>query len=68
LEAEQLFWQRSPIYGPISNRLGAYYLATRLNQLLIAHIKDRIPQLKKSVNEMLHQKESELVGYGQPIS
>ena len=65
---ERTFFANHPKYSKIASRLGTEFLAKRLNSLLIAHLKERLPLLKKRVSEMLVDKEAELRSYGQPLA
>ena len=65
---ERTFFYNHPKYSKIATRLGTEFLAKRLNSLLISHLKERLPVLKKRVAEMLVGKEAEMRSYGLPLS
>lgn len=65
---ERTFFHNHPKYSKIATRLGTEFLAKRLNSLLISHLKERLPILKKRVAEMLVVKEAEMRSYGLPLS
>ena len=67
LNFERTFFKNHPIYGSIASRLGTEYLARRLNTLLLNHLKENLPILKKRVAEMLMEREAELRSYGSPL-
>ncbi|CAG9332333.1 unnamed protein product [Blepharisma stoltei] len=67
-QLEDRFFKESPIYGRISDRLGVRYLRTRLNKLLMDHINNTIPEVKKNIMDLLQAVESELESYGQIIN
>ncbi|EKF32958.1 dynamin, putative,vacuolar sortin protein 1, putative [Trypanosoma cruzi marinkellei] len=52
-EDERAFFHNHPSYSAIADRQGTEYLAKKLNQLLLQHIKDVIPELKKHVDKLL---------------
>ncbi|CCH62569.1 hypothetical protein TBLA_0H02850 [Henningerozyma blattae CBS 6284] len=64
LENEENYFNRHPIYRTISNRCGTRYLAKILNQILINHIKVKLPDIKTRLNTLIGQTEQELVSYG----
>jgi dynamin 1-like protein len=68
LSFEKTFFTNHPKYSKIAGRLGTDFLAKRLNSLLISHLKERLPLLKKRVSEMLVVKEAEMRSYGMPLS
>ncbi|RNF26542.1 putative GTP-binding protein [Trypanosoma conorhini] len=52
-EDERAFFRNHPAYSAIADRQGTEYLAKKLNQLLLQHIKDVIPDLKRHVDKLL---------------
>ncbi|RNF03893.1 putative GTP-binding protein [Trypanosoma rangeli] len=50
---ERMFFHNHPVYSTIADRQGTEYLAKKLNQLLLQHIKEVIPELKRHVNKLL---------------
>ncbi|ESL10883.1 dynamin [Trypanosoma rangeli SC58] len=50
---ERMFFCNHPVYSAIADRQGTEYLAKKLNQLLLQHIKEVIPELKRHVNKLL---------------
>ncbi|OMJ90807.1 hypothetical protein SteCoe_6788 [Stentor coeruleus] len=67
LNDEKTFFRNHPAYSTYSDRLGMSYLATRLNTLLIKHIKDTLPVLKENINKMLKSCREELSTYGEGL-
>lgn len=64
LETEDEFFRAHPVYRTISNRCGTRYLAKVLNQTLMAHIRDKLPDIKARLNTLMGQTEQELASYG----
>lgn len=65
LEAERDFFLSHPVYRNIAHKCGTQYLAKSLNQTLMAHIRDRLPDIKARLNTLMGQTEQELASYGQ---
>lgn len=64
LKAEEDFFARHPVYRTISNRCGTRYLAKLLNQILMNHIRDKLPDIKARLNTLIGQTEQELATFG----
>lgn len=64
LNKEEEFFARHPVYRTISNRCGTRYLAKLLNQILMNHIRDKLPDIKARLNTLIGQTEQELATYG----
>lgn len=64
VEAEKKFFETNPAYADIAKNCGTAYLTTTLNQLLMRHIKAKLPKLYQQINELLSQKHQELQTYG----
>uniref|UniRef100_A0A060SZB5 dynamin GTPase n=1 Tax=Blastobotrys adeninivorans TaxID=409370 RepID=A0A060SZB5_BLAAD len=65
LLAEKSFFNSHPAYKNIAHKCGTSYLAKTLNQTLMAHIRDRLPDIKARLNTLMGQTEQELASYGQ---
>ncbi|KAJ3365656.1 Dynamin- GTPase protein [Allomyces javanicus] len=61
---EQQFFATHPVYSPVASRCGTTVLARTLNQVLLAHIRDRLPDLKAKLNALINAKQAELVSLG----
>ena len=48
-DAERAFFDQHPRYRPMSSQMGSQYLARRLNELLLSHIRTRLPDLQSKV-------------------
>ncbi|GMM56792.1 dynamin-related GTPase [Maudiozyma humilis] len=64
LENEDHYFQRHPVYRTIANRCGTRYLAKLLNKTLMAHIRDKLPDIKTKVNMLINQTEKDLLSFG----
>ncbi|KAF2187195.1 dynamin-1 [Zopfia rhizophila CBS 207.26] len=64
LQAEREFFKHHPAYRNMANRCGTQYLAKSLNQTLMAHIRDRLPDIKARLNTLMGQTQQELASYG----
>lgn len=60
IEAEKRFFSMHPSYRAMAGKLGTAYLASRLNQLLLMHIRNKLPDLRAKVNSLVSQTEREL--------
>eukprot|EP01103_Thecamoeba_quadrilineata_P002240 TRINITY_DN12230_c0_g1_i1.p1 TRINITY_DN12230_c0_g1~~TRINITY_DN12230_c0_g1_i1.p1 ORF type:complete len:747 (-),score=137.40 TRINITY_DN12230_c0_g1_i1:84-2288(-) len=65
VKEEQEFFQRHPKYRSIAAQCGTLYLSKTLNQILLYHIRDTLPDLKAKVNKMMQDAHSELISYGE---
>lgn len=64
LEAERDFFRHHPAYRNMGNRCGTRFLAKSLNTTLMAHIRDRLPDIKARLNTLMGQTQQELASYG----
>jgi dynamin 1-like protein len=64
LEAERDFFKHHPAYRNMANRCGTQFLAKSLNQTLMSHIRDRLPDIKARLNTLMGQTQQELASYG----
>ncbi|KAF2009870.1 dynamin-1 [Aaosphaeria arxii CBS 175.79] len=64
LDAERDFFRHHPAYRNMANRCGTQFLAKSLNQTLMAHIRDRLPDIKARLNTLMGQTQQELASYG----
>lgn len=64
LKAEMDFFKHHPAYRNISSRCGTQFLAKTLNTTLMAHIRERLPDIKARLNTLMGQTQQELAGYG----
>ncbi|KAI9484415.1 putative dynamin-like GTPase Dnm1 [Zychaea mexicana] len=66
LKAEQEFFERHAAYKGIAARCGSAYLAKQLNSILVAHIRDKLPDMRSKLSAMIGQTQHELAQYGDP--
>ncbi|RMZ77826.1 hypothetical protein DV737_g4124, partial [Chaetothyriales sp. CBS 132003] len=64
LKSEAEFFRLHPAYRNIATRCGTQYLAKTLNHTLMAHIRDRLPDIKARLNTLMGQTQQELASYG----
>ncbi|KAK4457885.1 Dynamin-related protein DNM1 [Cladorrhinum samala] len=64
LKSEMEFFRHHPAYRNISTRCGTQFLAKTLNTTLMAHIRDRLPDIKARLNTLMGQTQQELASYG----
>lgn len=64
LKAEADFFKHHPAYRNMANRCGTQFLAKTLNTTLMAHIRERLPDIKARLNTLMGQTQQELASYG----
>ena len=64
LQGEADFFRHHPAYRNMANRCGTHFLAKTLNGTLMAHIRDRLPDIKARLNTLMGQTQQELASYG----
>lgn len=64
LKSESEFFRHHPAYRNISTRCGTQFLARTLNTTLMAHIRERLPDIKARLNTLMGQTQQELASYG----
>ncbi|KAK8095416.1 Dynamin-related protein DNM1 [Apiospora kogelbergensis] len=64
LKAENEFFRHHPAYRNIATRCGTHFLAKTLNQTLMSHIRERLPDIKARLNTLMGQTQQELASYG----
>ncbi|WFD26609.1 dynamin GTPase [Malassezia nana] len=62
--AEEEFFRQHLAYRNIAHKCGTKYLAKTLNQVLLAHIRDRLPDMKARLNSLMGQAQQELASFG----
>jgi GTP-binding protein EngB required for normal cell division len=65
--AEHKFFKESSAYKDIADNCGTDFLALTLNQLLMRHIKSKLPGLYQQINDLLAKKNRELATYGEAL-
>ncbi|KAF9483003.1 hypothetical protein BDN70DRAFT_800459 [Pholiota conissans] len=64
LDSETEFFRNHPAYRNIAHKNGTKYLAKTLNQVLINHIRDKLPDMKARLNTLMGQAQQELNSFG----
>ncbi|KAI5819181.1 Dynamin central region-domain-containing protein [Pyronema omphalodes] len=64
LKAEAEFFKYHPAYRNMAHRCGTQFLAKSLNTVLLAHIRERLPDIKARLNTLMGQTQQELASYG----
>lgn len=63
-DSESEFFRNHPAYRNIANKNGTKYLAKTLNQVLMNHIREKLPDMKARLNTLIGQAQQELNSYG----
>ncbi|KAJ7230523.1 Dynamin central region-domain-containing protein [Mycena pura] len=64
LNSETEFFRNHPAYRNISHKNGTKHLAKTLNQVLMNHIRDKLPDMKARLNTLMGQAQQELNSFG----
>ncbi|PSS03327.1 hypothetical protein EW026_g5003 [Hermanssonia centrifuga] len=64
VESETEFFRNHPAYRNIAHKNGTKYLARSLNQVLMNHIRDKLPDMKARLNTLMGQAQQELNSFG----
>ncbi|CZT07500.1 probable dynamin-related GTPase DNM1 [Rhynchosporium agropyri] len=64
LKSEADFFKHHPAYRNMAGRTGTQFLAKSLNTTLMAHIRERLPDIKARLNTLMGQTQQELASYG----
>lgn len=64
LSKEEEFFRTHPAYRNIAHRCGTKFLAKTLNQVLMSHIRDKLPDMKARLNTLMGQTQQELNAFG----
>ncbi|KAI0047146.1 hypothetical protein FA95DRAFT_1492947 [Auriscalpium vulgare] len=64
LESETDFFRNHSAYRNIAHKNGTKYLAKTLNQVLLNHIRDKLPDMKARLNTLMGQAQQELNSFG----
>ncbi|KAI7849538.1 dynamin-A [Circinella umbellata] len=66
IKTEEEFFQKHAAYKGIATRCGSTYLAKQLNSILVAHIREKLPDMRSKLSAMIGQTQHELAQYGDP--
>ncbi|KAG8682222.1 Dynamin- GTPase protein, partial [Ceratobasidium sp. 395] len=61
---ETRFFNEHPAYRNLAHKQGTAYLAKTLNQVLINHIREKLPDMKARLNTLMGQTQQELASFG----
>ncbi|KAL6925713.1 hypothetical protein ACO0SA_000314 [Hanseniaspora valbyensis] len=64
LEKERKFFIQHPAYKTIANKCGTKFLGDKLSNILMKHIKEKLPDLKAKISFLINQTEQELIQLG----
>lgn len=64
VESEKEYFQSHPAYRSIAHKCGTAFLGKTLNQILMTHIRERLPDIKARLNTLIGQTEQELSRFG----
>lgn len=64
IKDEEKFFKTHPIYHKLSHNLGIRALSSKLNALLIRHIKRTLPHIRDKITSLISQKRQELDALG----
>eukprot|EP01102_Stenamoeba_stenopodia_P021446 TRINITY_DN8644_c0_g1_i1.p1 TRINITY_DN8644_c0_g1~~TRINITY_DN8644_c0_g1_i1.p1 ORF type:complete len:754 (-),score=182.83 TRINITY_DN8644_c0_g1_i1:121-2382(-) len=67
LKEEAEYFSSHPIYRSIASRCGTPFLAKTLNRILMNHIRECLPELKKKLSKKIQETSAELASYGDPL-
>jgi dynamin 1-like protein len=63
-DSEMEFFNQHPSYRSVAHKNGTKYLAKTLNQVLLNHIREKLPDMKARLNTLMGQAQQELNSYG----
>ncbi|TFY67611.1 hypothetical protein EVJ58_g1529 [Rhodofomes roseus] len=64
IDTEAEFFRSHASYRNIAHKNGTKYLAKTLNQVLLNHIRDKLPDMKARLNTLMGQAQQELNSFG----
>ncbi|KAG2174144.1 hypothetical protein INT43_004164 [Umbelopsis isabellina] len=64
IRSEKDFFLNHPSYRSIAHRCGTAYLSKQLNNILMNHIRDKLPDIRSKLSTMIGQTQHELAQYG----
>ncbi|GAA5833624.1 hypothetical protein JCM5353_006595 [Sporobolomyces roseus] len=67
MRTEEEFFRNHPGYRNIAHRCGTKFLAKTLNQVLMNHIRDKLPDMKARLNTLMGQTQQELNAFGDSV-
>lgn len=67
IKSEEKFFKTHPVYHKLSHNLGIRALSSKLNTLLIRHIKRTLPQIRDKITTIMTHKKQELNALGDDL-
>jgi dynamin 1-like protein len=67
VQDEKAYFANHIKYRSVAHQCGTIHLSKTLNQILLYHIRDSLPDLKDKVNKMIQQTQLELSSYGDDV-
>ena len=64
LKAEEEFFKNHPSYRSLAARCGTPYLARTLNKTLINHIREKLPGLRRKIEELTAETQQKYLSFG----
>ncbi|KAL7414826.1 dynamin protein dnm1 [Mrakia frigida] len=64
MKNEEEFFSRHAAYRTMAHKCGTRYLAKTLNQVLMNHIREKLPDMKARLNTLMGQTQQELDAFG----
>lgn len=61
---EEQFFKNHSAYRVIANKCGTRYLSVKLNKTLMAHIREKLPDIKAKLSSLIGLTEQDLINYG----
>jgi dynamin 1-like protein len=68
LSSEAAFFENHPAYRTVASKMGIPFLSRMLNEMLMRHIRDCLPDLKSKITTMLIELDTELQHLGRPFA
>lgn len=67
LKSEEAYFRKMQRYQSVQHQCGIRFLGKRLNRVLLAHIREMLPELRNHITRQVGELEQELTGYGDPV-
>ncbi|KAI9478394.1 MAG: Dynamin central region-domain-containing protein [Benjaminiella poitrasii] len=67
IRSEQSFFENHPSYRAIVQKCGSIYLIKHLNQILVNHVREKLPDLRSKLSSLIGQTQHELTQYGDSV-
>lgn len=67
LKAEKEYFENHPSYKSIAHQMGIPYLSKKLNSILLNHIRQCLPDIRKKISVLIQKAQKRLNEYGVPM-